>query len=377
LNKLQSIALRAAAVALFAPVACFAQRADLPVGAIESMTGPIAVAGMANACGLRIGEAELAKEGRPKNYRLVLNLEDDQGKPATAVQAATKLSSQGIKHMVGGTSTFTVLAILPAINDAGMFYTGGVVKADELLKTGGHIVRLGNPTSRDGPPIADYVAKKLGAKKIAFVAQKGVYGEGVLASIKAALPPGSEISKEFLLPVEQIDFRSVLTTIAADKPDAVIYGIAGTNAAVAWLRQYKQADIKIPLIATLGILNVAVTKSAGGAGDGVVSAAFWSSAIDNPANRKLTQSFNEFRGKIKECDNVSLDTLVALSYSQMELLAGAIDKSNSLDPATLKKTVVASTWDLPQGTVTFEPNGQARVQTHLVIGKGDDVVPLK
>ena len=49
-------------------------------------------------------------------------------------------------------------------------------------------------------------------------------------------------------------------------------------------------------------------------------------------------------------------------------------KANSLDPATLRATILSGAWDLPQGKVTFDPSGQGLSQQILVVGKGDDVV---
>ena len=92
-----------------------AQRKDVTVGVIESLTGPVALAGSTNACGFRVAADMLEAEGRPKNYKLVLNLVDDQSRPAHAVQSVTKLTSEGIKIVLGGTSTFTVMSALPVL----------------------------------------------------------------------------------------------------------------------------------------------------------------------------------------------------------------------------------------------------------------------
>jgi branched-chain amino acid transport system substrate-binding protein len=368
-------AVSATALAISANMAS-AQQKDLHVGVMESLTGPVALAGTSNACGFRIAADMLASEGRPKDYKFVLHLEDDQSKPAAAVQAITKLTSEGITLFLGGTSTFTVMSVLPLFNDAGALYTGGVVKSDDLLKTDGHILRLNSSTAMDGAIIADYAANKLGAKKIAFVALQGAYADGALAAIKAALPEGSEISDTFILPVETSNFQPVLTSLASAKPDAVIYGIFGTTQSVALLRQYKQANLGIPLIATSGTLNISTTKAAAGAADGVASADIWSPGLENDVSNKVKQAFEQYKDAHAECKNVPLDKLIAISYGQIVLLADAIDKAGSIDPATLRKTIIEGSWDLPQGTVTFEPNGQGLSEQILVIGKGDDVVPL-
>ena len=42
-----------------------AQQKSLDVGVMESLTGPVALAGTSNACGFRIAADMLAAEGRP------------------------------------------------------------------------------------------------------------------------------------------------------------------------------------------------------------------------------------------------------------------------------------------------------------------------
>jgi branched-chain amino acid transport system substrate-binding protein len=366
----------AACLAIGAATPLAALAADLPVGVVESLTGPVAISGLPHACGARIAESELAKEGRPKGYRLVLQVEDDQSKPATAVQAATKLTSAGVKHFVGGTSSFTVLAILPVLNDAGAFYTGGAVKTDELLKTG-NVLRIQSSVTQDASIIADYVAKTLGAKKIAFVALQGAFAEGALAAIKGALPAGSAITSQYFVPVDTSNWQSVITSLANDKPDAVIFATFGQTQTIALLRQYKQANLGAPLVGAAGLLNGTAVQAAGAAADGVVSADIWNPAIDSPANKKFLASFNEFKGKHKECENIPLDKLVPLGYSELLLLAGAIEKANSVDPAAVRKTALANSWDLPLGNMQFEPNGQARSRLTLIEAKNGELTLKK
>ena len=142
------------------------------------------------------------------------------------------------------------------------------------------------------------------------------------------------------------------------------------------MRQYKQAGLNIPMLAGAGTLTASLAKAAGGAADGVVSADLWTPEVDNAANRTLSASFDKYRGQYSECSGKPLDKQVTISYAQLMLLAQSIVKAKSTDPKTVRDTILANTWDLPQGLVRFRPEGQAIVQYYMLIGKGDQVIPL-
>jgi len=366
----------AAVFALCAPAAAGAKDA-LRVGAVESLTGPVATAGIPNGCGLQIAADYINEHGVMSKYDLELVIEDDQSKPAVAAQAASKLTGDDITLFVGGTSTSTVLAQLPILKDAGAFYTGGTTKADQVFDSDALVIRLNSNAAQDGAVIADYVAKTLGAKKIAFVALQGAYADGVLKSISMALPAESKIVDPFIVPADTTNFQSVITSLAASDFDAVILGTFGQTQTVAFLRQYKQAGVQKPLVMGSGLLFPGVAKAAGGAAEGVVSADLWTDAIANPANDVLKAAFEKYKDKHALCKDLPLDKQIAITFSQVLLLAQAIEKSDSVDPETLRKTVMETEWELPQGKVQFDERGQAKVTYTLIVAKGDTTVPLK
>lgn len=368
----------AMALALAASIGAGAANAEqVNVGVIDSLTGAAAFGGAADVCGVRVAVDALRDAGLLGERTINLMVEDDQSKPAVAAQAASRLTAEGVKFFVGGAFSSTILAVLPIVKDAGALHTGGTSKADQLFEAGALVVRLNSDNAQDGASIAKYVSQDLKAKKIAFVALHGAYGEGALASIKASLAEGSEISDVYTAPAETTNFQSIITSIAADEPDAVIWAMFGNAQTVAFMRQYKQAGLKATQIAAAGNLTASQTKLAAGAADGVISADLWTAQVENPANAVLREAFAKYGPHYGECADKPLDKQVAISYSQMYLLASAIAKADSDDPETVRSTILSNEWELPQGHVKFNDKGQAIVQYYMIIGKGDDVVPLQ
>lgn len=370
----RSVAVAAVAASLCAGAASAEQ---INIGVIDSLTGAAAFGGAADVCGVRIALDALRDASLLGERTINLMVEDDQSKPAVAAQAASRLTAEGVQFFVGGAFSSTILAVLPIVKDAGALHTGGTSKADQLFQAGALVVRLNSDNAQDGASIAKYVSEDLGAKRIAFMALHGAYGEGALESIKASLTEGSEISDVYFAPAETTNFQSIITSIAANEPDAVIWAMFGNAQTVAFMRQYKQAGLAATQVAAAGNLTASQAKLAGGAADGVISADLWTVQTENAANAVLREAFEKYGAQYGECADKPLDKQVAISYSQMYLLASAIAKADSVDPQTVRETIIANEWELPQGTVRFDEMGQAVVQYYMIVGKGDDVVPLQ
>lgn len=347
----------------------------IDIGIVDSLTGTVAIAGTADVCGARIAAEAINEAGGVDGQTIELHVFDNQSNPAFAAQGASNLTDEGIKFFVGGSTSATVLSTLPIIKDAGGLHAGGTTKAQEILNSGAWVFRLNSDNSQDGKSIADYLKDVVKAKHVAFAAVQGAYGEGALASIKAGLPADVEI-KPYFAPTDATNFQSIITSITADKPDAVVFAIAGNAQPVAFIRQAKQAGISVPILAGAGVLTQSVAQSAGGQADGVISSDLWLAEVDTPANQKLKADYDKYRAKFTECSDKPLDKQVAVTYSQLLLIADAIKSAKSTDPETVYKAVMGGEWDLPQGKVKFREDGQALIHSYMIVGKGGSVSPL-
>lgn len=371
-RSILNLGLPAAAMLMsMAPLSAGAE--NIEFGMVESLTGPTAFYGKSNLCGAEVAVSAMNATGSTGGRTIVLKVEDDQSTPATATQAASKLTGAGIKFFVGGASSNTVLAEIPVFKDAKALFTGGTSRADEVMQSGGLVVRINSNNAQDGAIIAKYVSDKLQAKNLVMVTLQSAYGEGALASIRKGLGPNVTVKNQYFAPADTTNFQSVLTSVTADSPDAVVFALFGA-ANVAYMRQYKQFALKAPSIAAVGVLSSTLAIAAGGAADGLISADQWIDSLDNPANKALKAAFDKFKGNHASCKDVPLDKLVATTYAQVLLLAQAIDKAKSIDPATVRNTIIAGKWDLPMGTTEFGPDGQAKAQYYMTRVKGFDIV---
>lgn len=348
----------------------------LDIGIVDALTGTAAVSGTADVCGAKIAVEVINERGGVNGEDITLKVADNQSNPAFAAQAASNLTGEGVEYFVGGSISSTVLSMLPIIADAGGLHSGGTTKAAEILASDALVFRLNSDNSQDGASIAEYVSDTLGAKRIAYVSLQGAYGEGALKAIQDSLAPDVEIVNTYFAPAETTNFQSIVTSLNADNPDAVIFAIFGNAQPVAFMRAYKQGGPGAPLLAAAGVLTESIAHSAGGAADGVISADLWLASIDSEANESLKREYEARKGDVPECENSPLDKQVAITYAQVDLLAQAIAKAQSTDVQTVYETILEGNWELPQGTVTFRDDGQAIVGYHMIVGEGETVAPL-
>jgi branched-chain amino acid transport system substrate-binding protein len=348
----------------------------LDIAIVDALTGSAAVSGIADVCGAKIAVEVVNARGGVNGEPLTLRVADNQSNPAFAAQAASNLTEEGVKFFVGGSISSTVLSMLPIIADEGGLHTGGTTKAAEILSSGALVYRLNSDNSQDGASIAEYVSSTLGAKRIAYVSLQGAYGEGALKAIQDSLASDVEIVNTYFAPAETTNFQSIVTSLNADNPDAVIFAIFGNAQPVAFMRAYKQGGPDAQLLAAAGVLTESIAQSAGGAADGVISADLWLAGIESAANDALKQEYEARKDSIPECSSSPLDKQVAVTYAQVDLLAQGIDKAQSTDVETVHKMILEGSWQLPQGTVTFREDGQAIVEYHMIVGEGGTVAPL-
>jgi branched-chain amino acid transport system substrate-binding protein len=104
----------------------------------------------------------------------------------------------------------------------------------------------------------------------------------------------------------------------------------------------------------------------GGAGEGFLSAAGYSTDIDTAANKKFVAAFK------KEFQN-DPDLFGADTYGLFFLFKQAIEKAGSTDPDKLRNAMEDASWETPQGTKTIRKGDhQAVVDMVVVKVKGND-----
>ena len=239
MNKLTRLRLTLAAAAVpWALLGASVQAQEvLKIGVNGVMSGEAASWGLVNKyCAETTADMYNAKGGVDiggKKYKIEILALDDKNDPKISITNAEKLTSQGVRYIIGPNIDTTALAVKPvmertkALNFPYAF-------AKELYKAPANASVLGMVASYQvGPIMYDYLKTKKGVKSIAFLARnesdaKNQQVEGADAAKKLGLNvvAGSESYEPGTK-----DFMPVMTKIIKTKPDAIVLsGVAPADA---------------------------------------------------------------------------------------------------------------------------------------------------
>ncbi len=209
----------------------------LKIGVNGVMSGEAASWGLVNKyCAETTADMYNAKGGVEiggKKYKIQVVALDDKNDPKVSVTNAEKLTSDGIKYVIGPNIDTTALAVKPVMERAKALHFPYAF-AKELYKAPANASVLGMVASYQvGPIIYEYLKTKNGVKSIAFLARnesdaKNQQVEGVEAARKLGLKVVAD--SDSYEPGTK-DFMPVMTKIIKTKPDHVVLsGVAPADA---------------------------------------------------------------------------------------------------------------------------------------------------
>jgi branched-chain amino acid transport system substrate-binding protein len=209
----------------------------LKIGVNGVMSGEAASWGLVNKyCAETTADMYNAKGGVEiggKKYKIQISALDDKNDPKVSVTNAEKLTSDGIKYIIGPNIDTTALAVKPVMERAKAL-NFPYAFAKELYKAPANASVLGMVASYQvGPIVYDYLKTKRGVKSIAFLARnesdaKNQQIEGVEAAKKLGLKVVAETDS---YEPGTKDFMPVMTKVIKTKPDHIVLsGVAPADA---------------------------------------------------------------------------------------------------------------------------------------------------
>lgn len=138
-------------------------------------------------------------------------------------------------------------------------------------------------------PLGQYAAEDLGYQKIATLGPDYAYGRNsVGGAAKAFEEAGGEVVQQQWVPLGTTDMLQYAT--ALDKSvDALVMWLVPTDAA-AFVREYRNLGIKVPLLMFQGIFDPTY-QQVGGQLQGEIGLNEYNHLLDNPANKAFTAAY--------------------------------------------------------------------------------------
>ena len=365
-------------LALGLGLATSAAAQPIKVGVIFPLSGGAGPQGQHLVKSIQSMAALINESGGVLGRPIAIEARDDESTPAVGVSRANELISAGVPVIIEGWNSPVTLAMQPVISRAGILDITAISKADPILSGEGNplAIRLNSSNSQDGAVIADYLANRLKARRIAFLTQNDAYGNGAQASIEAELKKHNhsyERVAEEKFPFTQADFRVALTNVRAANPDATIAINASEGLGMpALIRQARQSRLPGQLVAAVGTIAPSVISVAGDAANGLVGADIYFPDVEpfasNPVNRRYV-------AKVQEQHKLTPDKFMALGAASLQVWAMAANELKTLDRETIAKRIRGGAFrGTILGDINFAPNGQLANRHYVFTVQGQKMV---
>jgi branched-chain amino acid transport system substrate-binding protein len=371
---LRNLAL-AGAMLLSASFAADAQE-TIRIGAAMPITGPVAHGALQEKRGLETALEEINAAGGVLGKPLELVYEDNQCNPSVAVTVTTKLLEAGVPAVLGQQCSSAVLATMSLVQRAEVPLVSSIAtnpKISELSGVGGNpwVFRL-NPSDRElAVANVNYLASLGTIQKVAIVAESTDYGRGGAdAFAEAAKQKGLEVVSTDFHQLAAPDFTTIIARLLNNGAQAVaVYQAHADNANFA--RQAHAQGLKAIMTGKLSLDgNTFAELIQQGAYDNAVTAFPYSPAVDTPENKAFTAHILEKYG-----ESATYETFAG--YESLRILAEAITRAGSAEPAAIRDALEATSYKSMIGaTVDFDDHNQAH-NNAVIITVDDRVLGVK
>jgi len=298
-----------------------AAAADIKLGAAEALSGPAGQYGQSIKNGLELAVAEINASGSLKGHKLVLQVEDEQGKKEQAIDVFKKLIFQDKVLMTfGPTLSNSAQAADPIAQAAKVVVFGTSNTADGITSIGDYVFR-NSVTEADVLPETLRVAiKHANIKKVAVLyGNDDVFTKSGYDAFKKAL----ETLKVPVTTTEtfakgDVDFKAQLTKIKASGADAIVLSALIAEGAPIMV-QARQLGIDLPVIGGNGMNSVKVFDLAKDKSDNLWVGSPWALGSQTKENQHFVVAYTQ---KYKAAP----DQFGAQAYDAVAIVAKALGK---------------------------------------------------
>jgi branched-chain amino acid transport system substrate-binding protein len=288
--KLLPIAI-AAIGAIGLPTLAQAQTEPIRIGFLTVRSGPLAAGGrqMEEGIQLLLKERNNMLAGR----KVELIIADTGGNPAGAKNKVQELVERNrVQAIIGPLATFEAIAIDDYILKAKVpLITPTSAAQNDLAeqKKNEFVIHAVGTAAQPMHVLGQYAAKKMGMKRVAMIADDFAYGhEGAAGFMKVFEDNGGRVVQRLWSPLNVADYGTFISQLKPNA-DGVYAGFAGTNG-LRFLKQYKEYQMKPPVLGNPTAVDEGVLKGMGDEALGVVSASWYSAEIDTPDNRQFVKA---------------------------------------------------------------------------------------
>ncbi len=341
-----------------------ARAAEITIGAQVPTSGSEAPYGIDMLNAIRMAAGEINAKGGVLGEKIDILPGDSACDPQAAVNAASKLVSQGVTGVVGGYCSGATLPTLKVYGDAHVPFVITASNSTELIGANPGNAFMINSTGFDQVKTAVNLFKARGIKTLAIINEGDAYSANLAELTRTAWEKlGNKVVDYEVVSKGQQDFSPVVTRIRQRNPDAVFWTAYYADGALL-IKQLRQGGYAGMIALGDGNNSPKLFQLAGAAAEGVF-------CFSNPTANFLPEAKTFIENYQKQFHQPP-GPYSALSYDGMMLMAHAITVAGSTDRmkiiAALKQT---DNFPGISGPISFTPqNTLARSNFVVLLAKG-------
>lgn len=306
----------------------------IPLGALLSVTGPLAEVGSAQLEGVHLAVDDINAHGGVLGKQLEVRFRNDQSDPAQAQRFAAELAAEGTSVVIGGVDSRIALSAAQASSGKAVFLSGSATAAG-YATSDGFSFRTCAPDSGEAALHAQR-AHARGLEKVAIIHEEGA-APGALADAFAAAftRVGGVVTVTAAYRPGQNSYRELLATVLLTGPQAILldadpvtgaqlvqdFVLTASGSGVGFLFTH---SVEIPsFLVAVGKHNFGFPHEGVGPG--------------TPTGSRYTYFASQFEAKYGVAPAVGAFT--ANVYDAVFLAAAAMESAGSTDPVAVRDAI--------------------------------------
>lgn len=325
------------------------------IGEIGATTGSEASYGVATHQGVAMAVKEINKSGGLLGKRLKLIHVDSKGNREDSLAAATRLvKEEGVVALIGETASTRTVDVAEIAQKLKVPMISPSATNPKVTAVGDYIFRVCFIDPFQGQAMAKFARQRLRVEKIGVLYDEADnYSSGLAQNFsKSFVELGGGVVTKQTYKTGDIDFKSQLVTLSKASPQAIF--IPGYYSQVGLIsRQARGVGIKVPLLGGDGWDSPNLVKIGGKAIEGGYFTNHYSPEMGTQRGRNFVRRFRKLYRSIPS-------GLAAMGYDAMMVLADAIKRAASTEPAAIREAL-SGTKNFPgvTGTITIDASRNA------------------
>ena len=343
-------------------------KGTVKIGILAPTTGTWAYEGGVMLEGIKLAMEEINSKGGIKGTsKIDLVIEDSAGIPATAVAAMEKLVGiHKVPVVIGDFGSSCTLAAQEVAKRAKVAQITPISLAPKITQLGNiWIFRACDNSIMISNAFTKYAVVDKKLNKWSFIAVNNDYGRGsVDAFSKTVKELGGEIVSADYFQLGETDYYSILTKLKATNTNGLCL-LGETMDLSRVVNQFYELglDKKIVLMdPTSGTFNDKFIELTKAKTEGMIGATRFIASLETPKAKTFVSAYKKQWGHEPE-------KYAQSSYDAVHIVAQAIARADSIDPAAIREALTKTQYDGPQGKAYFDETNQLIIDEYIVIFK--------